>query len=79
MVVRRVNKRVYREFKRKTVEENTSIGKAITDAMLYWLKMKNEVRKSNPKGLLKLNGIIKAGKHVRWSEEIDEVLYGGSV
>ncbi len=37
---------------------------------------KRRNRKPNPKDLLKLNGIIKVGRKVRWSKEVDKNLYG---
>ena len=33
-------------------------------------------KKYDPKNLLKISGVIKTKKKVRWSEEIDETLYG---
>jgi len=77
LVVRKVNRNVYKKFKQIATEEETSIGTAVTEAMKYWLEAKQKKKKPNPKNLLKLNGIIKAGKKVRWSEQIDEILYGG--
>ncbi|MCS7364962.1 MAG: hypothetical protein NDF54_05950 [archaeon GB-1867-035] len=38
-----------------------------------WLKEKKQV---NPEDLLQIIGIIKTRKKVRWSEEIDEIIYG---
>ena len=78
LVVRKVNKKVYKRFRAKALEEDASIGEAITEAMQVWLGVKQKKKKKpDPKNLLKLNGIIKAGKKVRWSEEIDSTLYGG--
>ncbi len=75
LVVRKINKRIYKKFKQKAIGENLSIGQALTAAMLEWLN-KNEHKKYDPKALLKLDGFIKTSKPVRWSEEIDETLYG---
>lgn len=77
LVVRRVNKHVYRRFKQKALEEETNIGEAVTEAMEYWLEAKQIKKKIDIKNLLKLNGLIKIGKQVRWSEQVDEILYGG--
>lgn len=78
LVVRKVNKRVYRRFRQRALDENKNVGEAVTEAMEYWLREKERKKKPNIKNLLKMNGIIKTGGKVRWSEEIDEVLYGGS-
>ncbi len=75
LVVRKVDKTVYRKFKQKAVEENTSVGRAITEAMHAWTKRKQK-KKLNPAAILELNGIIKTKGKVRWSEEIDKALYG---
>ena len=75
LVVRKVDKQLYRRFKQKATAENTSVGRAINDAMKDWIN-KKESKKIDPKGLLELNGIIKVGRKVRWSEEVDKFLYG---
>lgn len=75
LVVRKVDKQLYRRFKQKATAESTSVGRAINDAMKDWIN-KKERKKIDPKGLLALNGIIKVGRPVRWSEEIDKTLYG---
>ena len=77
LVVRKVNKAVYRRFRQKALKKNINVGTAVTEAMETWLKEKDEKETINPKALLKLKGIIKIGKKVRWSEQIDEILYGG--
>lgn len=76
IVVRKVNKSVYRKFKQKTVEEDTNMGEAMTEALLCWLDNRQKNRSPDPKLLLKLNGIVKTKRPVRWSEEIDKTLYG---
>jgi len=76
LVVRKVDKRVYRKFRQKAFEEETNIGDAVTEAMRYWLEAKQKIKRANVKNLLKLKSLIKVGKRVRWSQQIDEVLYG---
>jgi hypothetical protein len=78
LVARKVNRSVYRRFRQKALEAKESVGNAVTEAMEYWLKAKHLDKQPNPEKLLQLNGIIKAGKRVRWSEEIDEILYRGT-
>lgn len=77
VVIRKVNKSVYRRFKEKAVEADTTMGDAVTEALSYWLEQKQKRKNPDPKLLLKLKGIIKTKKPVRWSEEIDQTLYGG--
>jgi len=76
LVVRKVNKRVYKRFRQKALEEDTNIGEAVTEAMEYWLDVKQKKKKNDVKNLLKLNGIIKTAKKVNWSNQIDKTLYG---
>ncbi len=76
IVVRKVNKTIYRKFKQRTVEEDTNMGEAMTQAMLFWLENKPFIKRPDPKLLLKLNGIVKTKKILHWSEEIDKTLYG---
>lgn len=76
MVVRKVDKRVYRRFKQKALEEDTNIGDALTEALEEWLERKQNKKRPNIKELLKANGFIKTGRRVRWSKQIDEALYG---
>ncbi|HUY70157.1 MAG TPA: hypothetical protein VMV00_01150 [Candidatus Baltobacteraceae bacterium] len=77
VVVRNTNKSIYKKFKQMAVAEDINLGVALTEAMGYWLKFKGQRPGPDPKNLLKLNGIIKTAKKVRWSEEIDQTLYGG--
>ena len=77
VVIRNANKKVYKRFKRLASEEDMSIGRAITEAMMEYIKKKAAQRqKIDIKNLQELEGFIKAGKKVRWSEQIDEILYG---
>jgi|GEM_PF-1934992 hypothetical protein len=79
LVVRKVNKNVYRKFRNRALEENKSVGVAITEAMKDWLELGQSRTKLNPRAILKLNGIVKTGKEVAWSTEVDDMLYGGKV
>ncbi len=76
LVIRKVNREVFKKFKQKALEENMGIGNAITAAMLEWINKKNHSNKPDIRNLRKIEGIIKAGRKVRWSEEIDKTLYG---
>lgn len=76
VVVRKVNKSVYRQFRQKAIERRLRLGRALTNAMEKWTKEEAERNKVDPKNLLKLEGIIKTKGPARWSEEVDEILYG---
>jgi hypothetical protein len=52
-----------------------NVGRAITEAMEFWMNEKEKIGKHNIKTLLKLNGIIKTKRAVQWSQEIDKILY----
>lgn len=78
LVIRKVNRGVYKRFRQKALEEESSVGDAVTEAMRCWLEEKKKGGKAGIKTLPRLNGIVKAGKRVRWSEQIDDVLYGGT-
>ena len=78
LTVRDVDEEVWWRFRAKTEEEGLKSGQALNEALSSWVREK-EARKDrpDPRIFLKVEGIIKATKRVRWSEEIDEVLYGG--
>ncbi|HDJ96543.1 MAG TPA: hypothetical protein ENG45_00540 [Candidatus Aenigmarchaeota archaeon] len=75
IAVRGVEKEVFRKFKAKSVEEGLKLGEALTLAMKEWLK-EREKEKVNVKNLAHLAGVIKLKKRVRWSSEVDRILYG---
>ncbi len=79
ITVRDVDEETFRKFRALTVEERTKLGDTLSIAMKHWIeeeRMRND--KPDPKKLKELVGIvkIKGRKKVRWSEEIDEILYG---
>ena len=78
LVVRNVNKELYRRFKEKAVEDNESVGQALNQAMHYWLAKRKEKGRPDIKTLAKLNGLIITRIRVDWSTEIDKTLYGES-
>jgi hypothetical protein len=45
LVIRNSDKKVYRRFRQKAVEEDINVGKAITEAMEYWLEAKQNKKK----------------------------------
>jgi hypothetical protein len=77
IAVRGVEEGIYRKFRAKTAEESMKVGDALTEAMGRWVKEKEENKiKPDPRNFLKMEGVIKTKKKVRWSEEVDEILYG---
>jgi hypothetical protein len=75
--IRDIEEETYLKFKEKALAERMKVGEALTLAMKEWLKKKRERTKINPRNLLRIKGIIKTEEKVRWSKEIDEILYGG--
>lgn len=78
LVVRKINKTIYNRFRERALEEHRNVGDALNQAMVEWLEKQNERRKLHIEKVLNLNGIVKTEKTVKWSEEVDEALYGDS-
>jgi len=79
LTVRDVDEQEWRRFRAKTAEEGLKTGDALTQAMKLWVKERDSQRKKpDPNLLLKVKPITIGRKKVRWSEEIDETLYGSS-
>ena len=74
--IRDLDEDTFRKFRAMAVEENVRLGDAMNTAMKHLIDEKDTKKKPDMKNLLKLNGIIKPGKKVHWSEEVDEILYG---
>ena len=74
--VRDVDEATFRKFRAFSMAQKMNVGKALTLAMKRTIEEQDKIQKNNVKGLLKLKGIIKTKGKVRWSEEIDEILYG---
>ena len=83
LTVRDVDEEAWRKFRAKTEEKGLKTGDALTQAMRIWIKQKEDDelldRRPNPKLLLKIKPVTvgRKGTLVRWSEQIDETLYGG--
>lgn len=73
-VVRKVNLETIKRFRAKAANRDIKLGKALSEAMEKWVNESHG--EIGPENILKLEGIIKGKKPVRWSEEVDEVLYG---
>lgn len=78
LVVRKINKTIYNKFRERALMDHRNVGDALNQAMVEWLQKQDERRKLHVEKLLDLNGIVKTEKPVKWSEEVDKVLYGES-
>lgn len=76
LVVRKINKEIYKQFRQKAMEENKNVGEALNQAMNYWLAKETEHKRPDIKKMLKLNGLVKTSGKVSWSVNVDEILYG---
>ncbi len=76
LVVRKADPVVYREFKKKAVERNLSVGRALVKAMQLWIEEEGGEKKPDPRNFMKVVGMIKTERPVKWSTEVDETLYG---
>jgi len=71
LIVRNVDKRIFKEFKLKAAKGGTTIGKAINMAMLNWVKQESKKPKIS---IIHLRPA--SYKHKKTSKEIDKELYG---
>ncbi len=80
IAVRDVDEETFRKFRAMSVEERMKLGEALNLAMRKALEeeklMKEKKNKPDPRNLLRIKPIKIGNKRVRWSEEIDEILYG---
>lgn len=74
--VRGVDEETFRKFRARALEKRQRLGEALTLAMQQFIVKKE--KKPNPRNFLKIKP-FKIGKVVHWSEEIDEILYGGKL
>ena len=79
LTVRDVSKAIWRKFRAASEQEGMNTGQALNEAIAMWIKEKEARRKRlDPHHFLKVRGIMKAKKPVRWSEEVDLSIYGES-
>ncbi len=79
LVVRKINKAIYNKFRERALEEHRNVGDALNQAMVEWLEKEGKRVKPNIEHVLKLNGIVKTNIPVKWSEEVDETIYGDTL
>lgn len=81
LTVRDVDEQTWRRFRARTEEEGLKTGDALNQAMKIWIDEREKAsreKKPNPKLLLKIKPVKVGRGKVRWSEEIDETIYGSS-
>ena len=79
LTVRDVDERIWRKFGAKIAEQGLKTGEALGEALETWMEAQEEKRKSmkpDPRNIQKIRGFITTKHKVRWSEEIDQILYG---
>ena len=77
LTVRDVDEEIWKKFRAKTQEEGMKTGQALNEALNTWIKEKEKRKKHpDPRHFLKMKGVIKPGRQVRWSVEVDRALYG---
>ncbi len=78
--VREVNVETFRKFKALAVTKKMKLGEALTKLMQKAIKEERKAQKTkpDPRNLKNITGIIKTKEKVKWSEEIDDILYGGN-
>jgi antitoxin FitA-like protein len=78
-LIRNIDRDVYRRFKAQAAAEGRSIGEVINDAMRAYLPSPppSGTRKRRRKSIADLPVWDFGPGSERWSEEIDEFLYGG--
>ena len=74
IAVRDVDKETFLRFRARAVEQRMKLGDAFTKAMQFTIMSEKEAG-PDISNFLKLKP-LKVGKKVKWSEEVDEILYG---
>ncbi len=59
-----------------SIREEKSLGTDASRSTVSSYRTKENARKPNPMNFTKLKGFSKTRKKVRWSEEVDQALYG---
>ena len=74
--VRDVDEKALQGFKVAALREKMKLGVALSIAMNDFAERKLRKPKPNLKKLLDIKPIRVGSKKVKWSEEVDEILYG---
>jgi hypothetical protein len=73
--IRDVDAEAFRKFRALAIRKKLKISEAFKEAVESWTEKEAKEKVPDIKNLGKMKP-IKIGKKVRWSEEIDEILYG---
>jgi len=78
--VRDVDEETFKRFRARAIERRLKLGSALNLAMQKLLDVENRKNKKKDglniiKNLLKIKPIRIGNKKVRWSEEVDQILY----
>ena len=76
VAVRDVDEETFRKFRALSIEERMKVGDALVSAMNLWMRKRREDRMRKPGDMMKIKPVKIGGNKVRWSEEIEETLYG---
>jgi len=74
--VRDVDEEIFRKFRAVSIAHKKRVGDALSLAMNQWIHEQEQQEKPDIKNLVTLTGIINPKKKVKWSEEVDTILYG---
>lgn len=75
LVVRKADPAIYKEFKKKAIERNVSVGRAVITAMELWIEEGDDSKKPDPKNFLKVKPFDFGKGTENLSTTLDEVLY----
>ena len=75
--IRDLDEETFRKLRAAAIEENMNVSEVMNIAMKKWLAEKGKRKnKVDNRFLLEITGVIKTKEKVKWSEEVDETLYG---
>ena len=74
--VRDVDEATFRKFKTLAVKRKLKLNEAFREAVNQWAEKNAEAKTIDVRNIFKIKGIIKTKDKVKWSEEIDDILYG---
>ena len=73
ITIKNVDKNLFREFKAKAVQNGVTVGKALNSVMRNAILSKNKKKRPS---LLDCKPMDFGKGSERWSEQVDEILYG---
>ena len=76
LTVRGADKKLYKKFRSMAVSKRLKAGKALNQALKYWIEIEEKREVKDPKKLLKTKPIYLGKGNEKLSTTLDEVLYG---